>query len=610
MIGKVLRGVRVQGLLRYLYGPGAHGEHRDPHIVAAFGDAADLEPTVRPDGSRDFRHLEGVLAQPLALLGERNYRKPVWHCAVRAAPEDPVLADEQWAQIAAEIMQQTGLVPVGDVDAVRWIAVRHADDHIHIVATLARPDGVRPEVWNDGYRVRDACRALEERFGLRATAPADRSAARRPKRGENEKAVRRGQPVPSRTLLRRKVQTAAASAGGEGQFFECLEADGVLVRRRFSQRTVGELTGYAVAAPGDVNVDGQPVWYGGGKLAADLTLPKLRLRWTSADGAVRTPSVVRPLDGRHLSARTKRAVLRTAVRRAVDEARTTTEFLDRLQDCGLLLKVRYSQHVFGQVTGYAVALPTEPGDGEPAWYPGSRLADDLSLTRLQQRWASPTTGHVPSNDHSDLTAEERQAFYDDAARAATYATAQVRRHLATNPHAAQDACWAASDALHTAAQATGNHHLRRAADTYDRAARAPYGRIPRPTPAGNALRTAARLFALTGSVQNQQSQATASVMVLVASLITLLDTIAELRQLQGREAQADAARKAAAQVRGARPADPADTSQPTAQAAMSSQARLAMAAFPNPWAPLSPTTVGRPAPPSASPPLRSSRQRR
>ncbi|TDB86291.1 hypothetical protein E1266_34415 [Actinomadura sp. 7K534] len=206
MIGKVLRGVRVQGLLRYLYGPGANGEHHNPRIVAGFGDAADMEPMVGPEGSRDFRHLEGLLTQLLALLGDRNYRKPVWHCAVRAAPEDPVLADEQWAQIAAEIMQRAGLAPVGDVDAVRWIAVRHADDHVHIVATLARPDGVRPEVWNDGYRVRDACRVVEERFGLRSTAPTDRTAARRPKRGETEKAVRRGQSVPSRTLLGRKVQ--------------------------------------------------------------------------------------------------------------------------------------------------------------------------------------------------------------------------------------------------------------------------------------------------------------------------------------------------------------------------------------------------------------------
>lgn len=376
------------------------------------------------------------------------------------------------------------------------------------------------------------------------------------------------------------------------------------MRQRFSQRTAGELTGFAVAAPGDVNVAGQPVWYGGGKLAADLTLPILRHRWAGADGSVRSPSAPHPLDGRHLSARTKRAVLRTTVRRAADEARTTTEFLDQLQDCGLLLKVRYSQQVSGQITGYAVALPTEPADAEQAWYSGSRLADDLSLTRLQQRWAAPTAFHVPSTGHNDLTTEERQAFYDDAARAAAYATAQMRRHLATNPYTVQDACWAASDALHTAAQATGNQHLRRAAYTYDRAARAPHGRLPRPTPAGNAVRTAARLLALTGSVQNRT---TVSALMLVANLITLLDTIAELRRLQSRQAQADAARKAAAQVREAKL--PANTPQPTAQAAMPSQARLAMAAFPDPWAPL-PTTPGRPAPSSPSAPPRPGRQRR
>ncbi|CNF72071.1 Uncharacterised protein [Mycobacterium tuberculosis] len=606
MIGKVLRGVRVQGLLRYLYGPGAHGEHHDPRIVAGFGDAADMEPAVGPDGRRDFRHLEGLLTQPLALLGDRNYRKPVWHCAVRAAPEDPVLADEQWAQIAAEIMKRTGLAPAGDVDAVRWIAVRHADDHIHIVATLARPDSVRPDVWNDGYRVRDACRAVEERFGLRSTAPADRTAARRPKRAETEKAVRRGQPMPSRILLRRKVQAAAAGACRESEFFERLQADGVLVRQRFSQRAASELTGYAVAAPGDVNADGQPVWYGGAKLAADLTLPKLRHRWAGADGSVRGSSAVRPLDGRHLSARTKRAVLRTTVRRVADEARTTTGFLDQLQDCGLLLKVRYSQQFSGQITGYAVALPTEPADEEPVWYSGRQLSGDLSLTRLQERWASPTTGRVPATGHNDLTTEERQAFYDDAARAAAYATAQIRSRLAINPYAVQDACWAASDALHTAAQATGNQHLRRAADNYDRAARAPYGRIPRPTLAGHALRTAARLLALTGSAQNR---ATVSALLLVTSLIALLETIAELRRLQNRQAQADAARKAAAQVREAKLTDPVNTPQPTAEAAMLSQARLAMAAFPNPWAPL-PAAHSRPASPCPSAPPRPSRQRR
>jgi hypothetical protein len=54
----------------------------------------------------------------------------------------------------------------------------------------------------------------------------------------------------------------------------------VLVRKRFSVKSPGQVTGYSVALPGDTAKDGGPVWYGGGKLAADLSWPKLRQRWT------------------------------------------------------------------------------------------------------------------------------------------------------------------------------------------------------------------------------------------------------------------------------------------------------------------------------------------
>ena len=54
----------------------------------------------------------------------------------------------------------------------------------------------------------------------------------------------------------------------------------MLVRTRHSTRDPAQLTGYAVALPGDTTLGpGTQFWYGGGKLAADLTLPKLRRRW-------------------------------------------------------------------------------------------------------------------------------------------------------------------------------------------------------------------------------------------------------------------------------------------------------------------------------------------
>ena len=142
MIGKVLRGQRPRGLLYYLFGPGRREEHTDPHIVAGWRDPAELEPPLRPDGRRDFRRLAGLLNQPHAALGPRGLRQPVWHCVVRAAPGDRLLSDHEWAGLARDIMHRTGLAPHGqDDDAVRWIAVRHAADHVHIVGTLARQDG-------------------------------------------------------------------------------------------------------------------------------------------------------------------------------------------------------------------------------------------------------------------------------------------------------------------------------------------------------------------------------------------------------------------------------------------------------------------------------------
>ena len=111
VIGKVVRGTDARRLLYYLYGPGKANEHTDPHLVAGFCDPADLEPERRPDGSRDFGRLAGLLAQPLAALAGPGYAKPVWHCSVRAAPEDRLLSDAEWAQVAARIMDRTGLAP-------------------------------------------------------------------------------------------------------------------------------------------------------------------------------------------------------------------------------------------------------------------------------------------------------------------------------------------------------------------------------------------------------------------------------------------------------------------------------------------------------------------
>ena len=182
---------------------------------------------------RDVRGLVDGLNVPLA--GADAPAKCGWHCSLRTAPGDPVLTDAQWADVAAEVLDRTGL-PRGDDGACRWVAVRHADDHIHLVVTLARQDGRRAALHNDFCRVGEGCRAVEERYGLRITAGRDRTAARRPVRAEIEKAARIGQPETARDRLRREVQTAAAASTREAEFLGRLRAAGVMVRARIQCR--------------------------------------------------------------------------------------------------------------------------------------------------------------------------------------------------------------------------------------------------------------------------------------------------------------------------------------------------------------------------------------
>ncbi len=285
MIGRVLpRGKRVQGVLRYLYKTGEDSRHVSPHVVGSWRHPASVEPPVSENGKRNFGPLASMLENPLYMLdADRRPRQPVWHCVVRAAPGDPDLTDGQCLDISREVMHRLGLSVRGhEGEGVRWVAVHHGDNHIHIVATLARQDGRRPKLDREYIRLGAAMRAVEQKYGLRVTGCTDGSADKRPTRAEQEKARRSGKREPSRTALRRAVQAAAAVAGSEAEFLAALQARGVQLRLRHSTVNPGEVTGYAVGLPGDLNASGGQVWYGGGKLAPDLTLPKLRTRWDGA----------------------------------------------------------------------------------------------------------------------------------------------------------------------------------------------------------------------------------------------------------------------------------------------------------------------------------------
>lgn len=305
MIGKVCRrGSDVRRLLGYLFLEGQAGDrglasdHTDAHIVAGYQAPVALQPPRRQDGRFDVDRLAGLLNAPVVAGRVGKDAQPVYHLAISAANSDRMLTDAEWADIAEEYVHRIGLAPRGDDEAVRWVAVRHAVDHVHVVATLVRQDGRRVFPRQDYLRSRDASRAVEDRYGLTTTAPAGGTstpettrAEWRTHRDETERRRQQGRPAPTgpdREVLRARVRDALAGAASWEGFADRLSVDGVLLRPRFSTTNPGEVTGYAVAlrpVGRDAADDRQPVWYGGGKLAPDLTFPRLRQRWVAGAGA-------------------------------------------------------------------------------------------------------------------------------------------------------------------------------------------------------------------------------------------------------------------------------------------------------------------------------------
>lgn len=291
MVPKIRRGSRTHGLLVYLYGPGKRDEHVDPHLVGSWdGFAPDpgRDISSAPDPGVTLARLAAALDLRVKQAGDSAPAQYVWHCSVRTDPGDRMLSDGEWNTVARRLVHAVNLAPEDDPDGCRWVAVRHADDHIHILATMVRGDLRRPRMNYDFKKAQAECRHMEKEMGLRRLKPGDGTAAPAPTSAERFKAERAGRPETPRETLREAVRHALAGAATEGEFFTRLREAGLRVKPRIAPS--GDTIGYNVALPGDRNRHGEPIWYPGSKLAPDLSLPKIRLRL--ADGTAESSARV------------------------------------------------------------------------------------------------------------------------------------------------------------------------------------------------------------------------------------------------------------------------------------------------------------------------------
>ncbi len=311
MIPNITRGSRISGLMTYLAGEGRANEHEEPHLVA--GDAAIMA-----------MHGDAVLDRSTALEIARSIDAPrvaygvdvtrnarvtdpetgdvrtervaadVWHCSLSLHADEGQLSDEKWSAIAQQFVDEMGFTEASGKAACRWVAVRHGastngNDHIHLAVSLVREDGTKATTHNDFRRAQDVCRQLEREHGLTPLEARERGMGERGvKPAERARAEREGKVEVDPHRLERTVRGAATASLDEGEFVRRLRRAGVLIRPRYAAARDDVVAGYSVAVR-PVGND-RPVWYGGGRLARDLTLPRLREGWPdspqTAQGAV------------------------------------------------------------------------------------------------------------------------------------------------------------------------------------------------------------------------------------------------------------------------------------------------------------------------------------
>jgi hypothetical protein len=286
MIGKITTGSSGRRLVRYLFGPGKSNEHTDQRVITSGLVLGGVALAGGNLSHAQIADLGAGLDEAHEIFGTDPKDGHILHLSLSLPPRDRHLSDDQWGEIATVAMTSLGVESDG-VQPAAWVAVGHGtsangNQHVHIAATLVRIDGSRVNTWLSKKVLSGVCAEIETTYDL--TVVDGRAGRGMPglSRAELERTAREQRAEPPRTSLARMVREASVVSNGETEFVRTLRGTGVLVRPRFETEGQDAVVGYSVAMKTE---DGAtPIWFGGGKLAKDLTLPSLRQFWEQSAG--------------------------------------------------------------------------------------------------------------------------------------------------------------------------------------------------------------------------------------------------------------------------------------------------------------------------------------
>jgi len=303
MIPNIVTGGDTGGLMRYLVGPGRANEHENPHVIAGSRDIVrkwgDWETISVSQASEIATRLDAYMHETGTFpTGKTRRFNPatgqvewtgeieathVWHCSLSLSPEEAALGDEVWGRIASDFMDEMGFTGSDGKAPCRWVAIHHGSaknggDHIHIAATIVREDGTKWSPWYDQRRAQKACNVLEHRYGLLVVESREHGRGSRCDSAAAQNAAKRaGASRTDRAVLEERLRAAATASASEADFVRQARRLGVRLHPRFAHGRTDIVVGYSAALRTE---NGQQTrWWGGGRIARDLTLTQLRTRW-------------------------------------------------------------------------------------------------------------------------------------------------------------------------------------------------------------------------------------------------------------------------------------------------------------------------------------------
>ena len=279
MIAKVTQGASGRTLIRYLFGPGRANEHTEQRVITS-GIVMGVEEG-RALTAAEITDLSTALDTANDSYRTNPTDGHIWHLSLSLPSTDPQLTDDQWAEIAHKAIEAIGFEHEG-LEPAAWVAVGHGtsatgNQHVHIAASLVRVDGRRVDIWQSKRTLSRICAEIERSYGLTVVEGREGRGLPGLSRAELERTAREQRAEPPRITLARMVREASVASKDEAEFVRRLRGGGALVRPRFETGGNEAVVGYSVALrTGDGD---KPIWFGGGKLAKDLTLPNLRQFW-------------------------------------------------------------------------------------------------------------------------------------------------------------------------------------------------------------------------------------------------------------------------------------------------------------------------------------------